>query len=128
MLIIGLVSTKLQPISKKLRLFSLGIRHISRSLTAKPDSIWILHSKEKIKSNILAYFFDEKMQWKYQIRNIAQKVNLKLSKIKSIASFLIPHTKKLLVDALVMPHFHYCSPAWSNAASFRLNKIDKKSS
>ena len=39
---------------------------------------------------------------------------------------LTPHTKKLLVNALVMPYFHYCSPAWSNAAPFRLSKINKK--
>ena len=45
---------------------------------------------------------------------------------KAIASFLTPHTKKLLVNALVMPYFHYCSPAWSNAAPFRLSKINKK--
>ena len=32
-----------------------------------------------------------------------------------------------IVNALVvMPYFHYFSPAWSNAASFRLNKINKK--
>ena len=30
------------------------------------------------------------------------------------------------VNALVMPYFHYCSPAWSNAAPFRLSKINKK--
>ena len=39
---------------------------------------------------------------------------------------MTPHTKKLLVNALVMPYFHYCSPAWSNAAPFRLSKINKK--
>ena len=27
---------------------------------------------------------------------------------------------------LVMPYFHYCSPAWSSAAPFRLRKVDKK--
>ena len=25
-----------------------------------------------------------------------------------------------------MPYFHYCSPAWSSAARFRLRKVDKK--
>ena len=54
-------------------------------------SIWILHSKENIKLNIFQYYFMRK--WKYQIRNITQKVNLKIGKIKSIASFLTPHTK-----------------------------------
>ena len=42
------------------------------------------------------------MQWKYQIKNITQKASLKLGKIKAIVSFLTPHTKKLLVNALVI--------------------------
>ena len=84
--------------------------------------------KRKDKVKYLGVLFDEKMQWKYQIKNITQKASLKLGKIKAIASFLTPHTKKLLVNALVMPYFHYCSPAWSNAAPFRLSKINKKSS
>ena len=66
------------------------------------------------------------MQWSSQISNITKKVNFKLGKIKSVASFLTSHTKKLLVNALVMPYFHYCSPAWSSAAPFRLRKVDKK--
>ena len=82
--------------------------------------------KRKDKVKYLGVLFDEKMQWKYQIKNITQKASLKLGKIKAIASFLTPHTKKLLVNALVMPYFHYCSPAWSNAAPFRLSKINKK--
>ena len=82
--------------------------------------------KRKDKVKYLGVLFDEKMQWKYQIKNITQKANLKLGKIKAIESFLTPHTKKLLVNALVMPYFHYCSPAWSNAAPFRLSKINKK--
>ena len=82
--------------------------------------------KRKDKVKYLGVLFDEKMQWKYQIKNITQKASLKLGKIKAIASFLTPHMKKLLVNALVMPYFHYCSPAWSNAAPFRLSKINKK--
>ena len=82
--------------------------------------------KRKDKVKYLGVLFDEKMQWKYQIKNITQKASLKLGKIKAITSFLTPHTKKLLVNALVMPYFHYCSPAWSNAAPFRLSKINKK--
>ena len=49
-----------------------------------------------------------------------------LGKIKSVASFLTSHTKKLLVNALVIPYSHYCSPAWSSSAPFRLRKVDKK--
>ena len=44
------------------------------------------------------------MQWSSQISNITKKVNFKLGKIKSAASFLTSHTKKLLVNALVVPY------------------------
>ena len=80
----------------------------------------------KKEAKYLGVIFDEKMQWSSQISNITKKVNFKLGKIKSVASFLTSHTKKLLVNALVMPYFHYCSPAWSSAAPFRLRKVDKK--
>ena len=66
------------------------------------------------------------LQWSKQIKNITQKVNLKLGKIKSIAHFLTGHTKNILTNALVMPYFHYCSPAWSSAAPFRLQQVNKK--
>ena len=56
-----------------------------------------LDRKDKVK--YLGVLFDEKMQWKHQIKDITQKVNFKLGKIKAIASFLTPHTKKLLVNA-----------------------------
>ena len=82
--------------------------------------------ERKKEAKYLGVIFDEKMQWSSQISNITKKVNFKLGKIKSVASFLTSHTKKLLVNALVMPYFHYCSPAWSSAAPFRLRKVDKK--
>ena len=83
-----------------------------------------LERKEKVK--YLGVLFDENMQWHYHIENVRQKVNLKFSKIKSIAPCLTQFTKELLINALVMPHFHYCSPVWTSAAQFRLSKLDKK--
>ena len=81
--------------------------------------------ERKKEAKYLGVIFDEKMQWSSQISNITKKVNFKLGK-KAVASFLTSHTKTLLVNALVMPYFHYCSPAWSSAAPFRLHKVDKK--
>ena len=82
--------------------------------------------KRKHQVKYLGVIFDEKMQWDKHIKNITQKVKLKLGKIKTVAPLLAQHTKKLLTNALVMPYFHYCSPVWSNAAPFRLNKVNKK--
>ena len=74
----------------------------------------------------LGVYFDKQMQWEKHIKAVKTKVHFKLSKIKSIASYLTKETKKLLINALVMPHFHYCSPAWSSATQGRLSKLNKK--
>ena len=60
----------------------------------------------KKEAKYLRVIFDEKMQWSSQISNITKKVNFKFGKIKFVGSFLTSHTKRLLVNALVMPYFH----------------------
>ena len=66
------------------------------------------------------------MQWEDHIKNVNQKILLKYSKIKAIASSLTPHTKKLLINALVMPYLNYCSSAWASATQGRLGKLEKR--
>ena len=76
--------------------------------------------------NYLGVIFDEKMQWENQIKNMKAKISFKFSKIKAIASCLTEDTKSLLINALVMPYFNYCSPAWANAAQCRMTKLNRK--
>ena len=66
------------------------------------------------------------MQWEDHIKNVNQKMLFKYSKIKAIASSLTPHTKKLLINALVMPYLNYCSSAWASATQGRLGKLEKR--
>ena len=82
-----------------------------QSFTTELLSISELRSNAIYHVKYLGVYFDEKMQWKNQLKNITQKANLKLGKIKSIASFLTQRTKHLLVNALVLAYFHYCSSA-----------------
>ena len=66
-----------------MRLFSLGIKLHNKTVRYLDTP---LERTDKVK--YLGVLFDDKMQWKYTIRNITQTVNLKLDKIKLIASFL----------------------------------------
>ena len=66
------------------------------------------------------------MQWEDHIKNVNQKIVFKYSKVKAIASSLTLHTKKLLINALVMPYLNYCSSVWASAILGRLGKLDKK--
>ena len=83
-----------------------------------------LKRSEKVK--YFGVIFDQKMQWEEHIKNISSKISFKLSKIKSIASCLTPQTKKILINALVMPYFTYCSSAWASVTQSRLGKLNKR--
>ena len=82
-----------------------------------------LKRSEKVK--YLGVIFDQKMQWEDHIKNLNQNI---LFKYKShwIASSLTPNTKKLLINALVMPYLNYCSSAWASATQGRLGKLEKR--
>ena len=80
--------------SQKLRF---GNRAHLKKLDNKTVKYLDTPSVRKYKVKYLGVHFDKKTQWKYQIKNISQKVNLKLGKIKSIASFLTTHTKNCLL-------------------------------
>ena len=82
----------------------------------------ILACKDKVK--YLGVIFDENLNWDAQANSARQKAYLKLSKIKSISSFLDDHTKKMLINALVMPHITYCSNSWSTMSKANLNKFE----
>ena len=60
-----------------------------------------------------------------QSKNINQKILFKYSKIKAIASSLTPYTRKLLINALVMPYSNYCSSVWASATQGRLGSLKK---
>ena len=83
-----------------------------------------LKRSEKVK--YLGVILDQKMQWEDHIKNVNQKILFKYSKIKAIATSLTPHTKKLLINVLVMPYLNYCSSAWASATQGRLGKLEKR--
>ena len=108
----------------KKKLDNKPVRYLDTPLERKDKAKYLFHATfqfcagryqivEQLKWNILSLFdptdlrvlSDKKMQWKYQIRNITQKVNLNK-----------------------LQYFHYLSLAWTNAAPFRLNKINKRNS
>ena len=82
--------------------------------------------KRSKKVKYLGVIFDQKMQWGDHIKNVNQKISFKYSKIKAIASSLTPHTKKLLINALIMPYLNYCSSTWASAIQGRLGKLEKR--
>ena len=64
------------------------------------------------------------MTWEKHANAARQKAYLGLNKIKRVSSTLNHDTRRLLVNALVLPHLNYCVNIWSNISSYVLKRFD----
>jgi hypothetical protein len=80
-----------------------------------------LQTKQSVK--YLGIHFDNKLQWRNQIKAIKSKINYKLAKIRPLAKFLDSVDIFMLIRSFIFPYIHYCSPTWSSAANHLINQI-----
>ena len=81
------------------------------------------------KFKYLGVWFDPHLNWNEHLKALADKISMKIGKIKRAVPFVSKATRKLLVKAIVMPNFDYCCEAWSSASSTsfeRLGRLYKK--
>ena len=81
-----------------------------------------LECKESVK--YLGVTFEENMSWNEQAKSVRQKAYLSIHKIKRISNLIDVHTKKLLLNALVMPHINYCCSSWSSMSASNSKKFE----
>ena len=75
----------------------------------------------------LGVVFDEGMTWEKHANAVRQKAYLGLNKIKRVSSTLNNETRRLLVNALVLPHLNYCVNTWSNTSSYVRKRFESLS-
>ena len=73
----------------------------------------------------LGVLFDEELTWVNHIKHVKNRAYYKLRKLTYINKCLTPHTKKLLINALIIPYIKYCSSSWSNATDSNLKCMQK---
>ena len=85
---------------------------------------------EKIKRTesykYLGVHFDSQLSWKEHVKRTCAKAGVKLRKIERALPHLTSHTKKLLINSLVMPYFNYCSEVWSSASKTCLKRLARQ--
>ena len=74
------------------------------------------------KFKYLGVWFDPHQNWNEHLKVLADKISMKIGKIKRAMPFLSKTTRKLLVNAIVMPHFDYCFEAWLSASNTSLKR------
>ena len=81
-----------------------------------------IESKTEVK--YLGVVFDENMNWNQHAQKVRSKAYFALNRVKRVSSLLTNETKRLITNALVMPHISYCSNSWSTMSAANHNKFE----
>ncbi len=74
-------------------------------------------------ANLFGVTLDSQLSWEKHIENIVKKMARGISCIRKCSSFLIPASRALVTQALVLSHLDDCSPVWSGTAKKDLSKL-----
>ena len=108
---------------KKTNYMIFGTNHALRNF----DNISLFYGNDTIervsKFKYLGVIFDPILAWSEHVDYISSVVSKRIGVIRRVKFYLPPATLKLLANALVFPHFDYCSPVWSNCISEFCNSL-----
>ena len=74
-------------------------------------------------TKLLGVTLDCKLSWSKHIDSMVAKMGRGLAVIKRCSAFLTPHSKKQVLQALVLSNLGYCPVVWSSAARKYLVKL-----
>ena len=99
---------------------------LSESLELSVDNIPI---KQVSPTKSLGILIDNNMAWHSHIDKLSKKIASGIGAIKRIRPFVSPEILHYIYNALVQPHFDYCSIVWGNCGktlSERLKKLQNR--
>ena len=77
----------------------------------------------------LGIVIDDELNWSKHVDKVTKTTQRNVSVIKRAKAYLPQGSLKLLYNSLVLPHFDYCSPVWSNryqSQTTQLFKVQKR--
>ena len=110
----------------KTELMIIGSR---QRLDTQSDEIDIEIDGEKIKrvdhTKSLGLVIDDRLSWSKHVEEISRKVSSSIGALKRVRSFISINTAVQIYNALILPHFDYCSPV-SDCLSSHLSDTRQK--
>ena len=73
----------------------------------------------------LGLLIDEHLSWAKHIEEISKKIFSALGALKRIRPFISESTALQIYQALILPHFDYCSPVWDELSVTLSDKLQK---
>ena len=121
-----LLANKLSLNVTKTEFILIGSAHKLNNLVTQPD-LKINHKKIKQVCNatVLGVELDDKLSWNRHIDKVAKKVTSGIGAIRKIRDFVDRDTLISIYNALINPHFDYCSEVWDTLGVGLSNKLQK---
>ena len=95
---------------------------LSESLELSIDNVSI---KQVSTTKSLGILIDDNMAWHSHIDKLSKKIASGIGAIKRIKPFVSPEILHYIYNALVQPHFDYCSIVWGNCGKTLSEKLQK---
>ena len=127
-----LLANKLSLNVAKSEFLLIGSHYNIRTITAQL-SITIGHNslKQVTHSKLLCVEIDQFLSWDKHVDSIAKNLTSCIGAIRRIREFVDRETVVAVHNAILQPHFNYCSEVWDTfgeGLSKRLQKLQKKGS
>ena len=98
-------------------------------LSAQCDDVEIRIDDQIIKrgdhTKSLGLNIDAQLSWGKHIEEICKKVSSAIGALKRVQPFISKETAIQIYNALIMPHFDYCSPVWDCLSGYLSDKLQK---
>ena len=102
---LNIAKTEFMVIGSNQRIHTLSNNQIDIEIDGK--------SIKKVKeAKSLGLFIDEHLSWAKHIEEISKKISSAIGALKRIRPFISESTALQMYQALILPHFDYCSPVW----------------
>ena len=110
----------------KTELMIIGSR---QRLSAQCDDVEIRIDDQIIKrvdhTKSLGLTIDAQLSWGKHVEEICKKVSSAIGALKRVRPFISKETAIQIYNALIMPHFDYCSPVWDCLSGYLSDKLQK---
>ena len=73
----------------------------------------------------LGLVIDDRLSWSKHVEEISRKVSSSIGALKRVWPFIFINTAVQIYNALILPHFDYCSPVWDCLISHLSDTLQK---
>ncbi len=121
-----LTANKLTLNYEKTKYMIIGSQQRLGNLSYEPKIIINGHQIKRVyEKEVLGIVIDDKLNWNRQNDEQCNKISKNINLLKKAKDFVGLDTLQTVYNALVMPHFNYCSTIWHNNNQKHLDKLYK---